>query len=425
MAAWLFVAVGVLSVVGDFVPAYPDWVTGAICWTACVLLWPRIKRGQQHMAIALAVCGLAGILWSIENGRSGFFARALAQNVQLIAVMIAVAFLQLISVSPAHADQRLSTGRYALLRTLLGVHLFGAVINYSAIAIFADRLSARARLSMDQATGLTQAFIIGATWSPFYGAMAVAFTFAPAASLTLLMSVGLPLALCGILITWLTLSSRRHGYAADFAGYPLHLEALLVPALLAVIVLVAHEIKPGWSVLAIITLAAPAVTVLTMLARGGHGTGAAMARLVRVRLPQMAAEVTLFMAAGVLSAGMAGVIAVLDLRVPFAHYGGLEASITGAVIVLAAWAGLHPVILCMVAGPWIATLDPDPTFLAMSLLMPWAIGLSGCPMSNTVLGIHARYQIPVGELLRRNRLFGLQMFSLNVMVLFVYAAFVD
>jgi len=29
----------------------------------------------------------------------------------------------------------------------------------------------------------------------------------------------------------LTLSSRRHGYAADFAGYPLHLEALLVPAL--------------------------------------------------------------------------------------------------------------------------------------------------------------------------------------------------
>ena len=103
---------------------------------------------------------------------------------------------------------------------------------------------------MDQATGLTQAFISGALWSPFYGSMAVAFTFAPQASLTILVSMGLPVALCGILITWLTLSSKRHGYAADFAGYPLHLEALLVPGLLAIAVLVAHEIKPAWSVLA-------------------------------------------------------------------------------------------------------------------------------------------------------------------------------
>ena len=422
-AAWLLVAVAVLSVVGDVLPAYPDWVTGVIGWIACALLWPRIKPAQRLLVIALAMCGAAGITWGMLRGHGGFVTRALTQNIPLVGLLIAVAFLQLISTrgGSASVGEKLSTGRYALLRTLIGIQLFGAVINFSAVVIFADRLSARTRLSMDQATGLTQAFIIGALWSPFYGSMAVAFTFAPQASLTLLVSTGLPLALCGILITWLTLSSRRHGYAADFAGYPLHLEALLVPGLLAIAVLVAHEVKPAWSVLAIITLTAPLVTVLTLLVREGNRTGAALVRLVHVRLPEMAGEFALFMGAGVLSAGMAGVIAALDLRVPFEHYGAFEASLTVAIIVLVAWAGFHPVMLCMVAGPWIATLKPDPTLLAMTILMPWAIGLPGCPTSNTVLSVHARYHIGIRELLRRNRVFGLKMYALCVVVLYGYA----
>ena len=420
IAAWLLVTVCVLSVVGDVMPAYPDWVTGVICWTACALLWSRIKTAQRRLVIALVVCGVAGTVWGTVGGHGGLVGRALTQNIPLIGLLIAVAFLQLISTRAGGRDEVLSTGRYALLRTLIGVQLFGAVINYSAVAIFADRLSARTRLSLDQATGLSQAFIIGAIWSPFYGSMAVAFTFAPDASLTLLVSIGLPLALCGVVITWLTLSSHRHGYAADFASYPLHLEALAVPAMLAVAVLVAHEIKPAWSVLAIITLTAPAVTVVTLLAREGNRTGRALVRLVHVRLPEMSGEVALFMGAGVLSSGMAGVIAALELRVPFAHYGPFEASLTVAAVMLIAWAGFHPVILCMVIGPWIATLEPDPTLLAMSLLMSWAIGLPGCPMSNTVLSVHARYQIGLRELLRRNRVFGLKMYVLCVMVLYAY-----
>ena len=422
-AAWLLVAVAVLSVVGDVVPVYPDWVTGVIGWLAAVLLWPRIKPAQQAVVIGLVVCGAAGIAWGMLRGHTGFIGRALTQNIPLIGLLIAVAFLQLISTSStsSSAGERLSTGRYALLRTLIGVQLFGAVINYSAVAIFAERLSARTRLSLDQATGLSQAFIIGALWSPFYGSMAVAYTFAPAASLTLLVSIGLPFALCGILLTWLTLSSKRHGYARDFAGYPLHLEALLVPALLAIAVLVAHEIKPAWSVLAIITLTAPAVTALTLLAREGNRTGAALLRLIRLRLPEMGNEVALFMAAGVLSAGMAGMIAALDLRVPFEHYGAFEASLTTGAIMLAAWAGFHPVILCMVVGPWIATLAPDPTLLAMTILIPWALGLPGCPTSNTVLSLHSRYGVSLRGMLRRNRLFGLQMYALSVIVICVYA----
>src|SRR5688572_23572159 len=380
-------------------------MTGVIGWLACLLFWPRRKPAQRNVALLLVAVGAAGIAWGTASGRGGLLNLALTQNMPLVGLLVAVSFLQLVSTQAGPPDEPLTTGRFALLRTLIGVHLFGAVINFSAMTIFADRLSARQRLSVDQATGLSQAFIVGAIWSPFYGAMAVALTFAPGASLIRLMSVGVPLAIGAILITWLTLSSQRHGRARDFAGYPLHLEALWVPFVLALSVLVVHELKPHWSVLAIIALAAPLMTILTLLVREGNRTGPALLRLVNVRLPEMGGEMTLFMSAGVLSAGMAGIIAALDIGVPFSRFGAFEASITTIAITLAAWIGFHPVILGMVVAPWLLTLKPDPNLLAMSVIMPWAIGLPGCPMSNTVLALHARYGVPARELLRRNRMF--------------------
>ncbi len=420
LAAWLLASVSLLAVVGDFVPAWPDWLTGVIAWTACVMLWHRVKAVQRRVILLLLGFGLIGVVWGTLGGHGGLVNRALTQNLPLVGMLIAVSFLQLIGARPDGPEEKFSTGRGALFRTLVGVHLFGAVINYSAVAIFADRLSARARLSLDQATALSQSFIIGAVWSPFYGAMAVALTFAPGASLTRLISIGLPLALAGLVISWLTLSSKRHGYAREFAGYPLHLEALWIPFVLVVCVLTLHEWQPAWSVLAIITLSAPLISAVTLLARTGHRAGAALMRVIDVRMPEMGGEMALFMAAGVLSAGMAGMVAALGIGLPFEHFGATEAGITATAITLAAWLGFHPVILGMVVGPWLAQLNPDPNLLAMSLLLPWAFGLTACPLGNTVLAMHARYQVPTRELLARNRWFSLQMLLLGLVVLQIY-----
>ncbi len=419
-AAWLLASVSLLAVVGDFVPAYPDWLTGAIGWTACLLLWHRVKAVQRRVILLLLGFGSAGVIWGTLSGQHGLLNRALTQNLPLVGMLIAVSFLQLIGARPGGAEEKFSTGRGALFRTLLGVHLFGAVINYSAVAIFADRLSARAKLSLDQATALSQSFIIGAVWSPFYGAMAVALTFAPGASLTRLISIGLPLALAGLVISWLTLSSKRHGSARDFAGYPLHLEALWVPFVLVLSVMALHEWQPQWSILAIITLSAPTISALTLFAREGNRAAAAMVRVIAVRMPEMGGEMALFMAAGVLSAGMAGMVAALGIGLPFDHFGATEAGITATAITFAAWLGFHPVILGMVVGPWLAQLNPDPNLLAMSLLMPWAFGLTACPLGNTVLALQARYDVPTRDLLNRNRMFSFQMLVLSVIVLQVY-----
>lgn len=422
LAAWCYLAVVILVVAAVGLPAYPAWITGVIAWVACLLLLPRLPRHQLTMVLALAGIGALGIAFGMAGGNDGLIIMALTQNVPLTGMLIAVSFLQLIAVKPDTATEPLEQGRGALFKTMIGVHLFGAVINYSAVAIFADRLSARTKLTMEQAMGLSQPFIVGSVWSPFYGAMAAALTVAPEASLTKLILWGLPVAAAGIAVTWFTLTSERHGRAENFVGYPLHLEALWVPAVLAIGVLALHEWRPQWSVLAIISAMAALVTVLTLLVRSGAQAGPVLMRHVHGRLPAMNGELTLFLAAGILSAGMNGTIDALDLGLPFAQFGAFEAALVLCVMNVCAWLGLHPIVLVSVLGPWLLPLQPDQTLLAMTFLMSWGVGLTACPMSNTMLGMAGRYGLPFGKLLALNRRYSIKMTVVGIAVLYVYVA---
>jgi hypothetical protein len=136
----------------------------------------------------------------------------------------------------------------------------------------------------------------------------------------------------------------------------------------------------------------------------------------------MNGELTLFLAAGILSAGMAGAIDVLDLGLPFSKFGAFEASIVLVVMNVCAWIGLHPIILVSVLGPWLMPLQPDQTLLAMPFLMSWGFGLTACPMSNTMLGMAGRYGLPFGKLLALNRRYSIKMTLVGIVVLYVYAA---
>ena len=421
LAAWLFVLVVLLVVAAVAFPGYPKAITGVVAWGACLLLMPDLPRRQLIMVWLLALLGMGGIAWGMAVGKVGLIDIALTQNIPLTGMLIAVSFLQLIAVRADTAAEPLQSGPQALAKTMIGVHLFGAVINFSAVAIFADRLSARTKLTMEQAMGLSQSFIVGASWSPFYGAMAAALTVAPGAGLGQLMLWGIPLAMIGLTLTYVPLRSARHGGGTDFVGYPLHIESLWVPALLAASVLLVHEWQPRWSVLAIIAALAPLVTIITLLARNARETAPALLRLIHRRLPLMNGELTLFLAAGILSAGMAGAIAALELGLPFSRFGAFEAAIVLLIMNGAAWIGLHPIILVSVLGPWLTPLDPDQNMLAMVFLMSWGIGLTACPMSNTMLVMAGRYGLPFGKLLSENRRYSLKMTAVCIVVLYVYA----
>ena len=442
LSGWLLMSVVALAIAAEIVPTIPDWLPGAVAWAAAIPLWHRLGHRQRVMVVVMGVLGAAGMAWGALHGQSGLLARALTMNTMIIAMLVGVAFLPLVSVretdgEPGSEPAPLRRGRLALLRTIAGVHLFGGVINLTAALIAADRLRRppgpgvpvpdypvppEGTLTRQQAMALGTAFSTCAFWSPFLGAMAVALTVAKGSSLFTLVLMGLPLGVIAILVLWAWLSTARFDHARDFEGYPVDVGGLWIPFALAIGVFAIHEWKPAWSIQPVIAILAIAITGVALAARqGASGASARLLRHVPTRLPGLAGELWIFMAAGLLASGLSALLTAFDIGTPFTGFGGLEASIVLVICTLVAWAGLHTIVSIPLVGVWLAPLSPEPNLLALAFLCSWAIGLPACATSGTVLTMQARYGIPIGTYMRWNLPYLVTMLGVSIVALNLYA----
>lgn len=420
LAGALLLAMIGLSVAHGLWPQVPSDLAGAAAWAAGLLLIGRVRGAQRIQVAAMFGVGLAGLMWGSARGVEAQWDKALSANQALLAMLAAVSFLRLITVPAAERVDHLPLGRKALWRTLFGVHFFGAVINLSAVMILGDRQSARQPLTPLQATVLSRGFSAAANWSPFFAAMGVALTSAPGAALKVLSLVGLPVALLGLSISAWTLG--RSGAAAEFRGYPLHYESLWIPALLAVAVLVIHDQLPRIPILTLIALLAVGITALVAVARQGRKGAVVLARYVAHSLPQMANELLLFLAAGVLAAGIATGATAAALHVDLAHFGPGAAGLLLAGMVALAVLGVHPVISISIAGSLLAPVAADPNLLGITFLMTWALGVSTSPFSGMHLAMQGRYGVKAYDFVRWNGRFTLLMLAVDTAALYLYAA---
>jgi hypothetical protein len=437
LAGWLLIGVVALAIVAEILPAIPDWVPGAAAWAAAFPLWQRLGRRQRIMVLAMGGAGAAGMAWGSLHGQSGLLARALTMNTMIITMLVGVAFLPLVSVREAAGEAPLRRGRLALLRTIVGVHVFGAVINLTAALIAADRLRRppgpgvpvapypvppEGTLTRQQAMALGTAFSTCAFWSPFLGAMAVALTVAKGSNLLTLVLMGLPLGLLATLLLWAWLSTARFDHARTFEGYPVDIGGLWIPFALAIGVFAIHEWKPAWSIQSVIALLAIAITGAALaVTQGPRAAAARMRRHVPTRLPGMAGELWIFLAAGMLASGLAALLTAFDIGAPFSGFGGLEASLVLLICTLVAWAGLHTIVSIPLVGVWLAPLSPPPDLLALAFLCSWAIGLPACATSGTVLTMQARYGIPIGTYMRWNLPYLATLLVASMVALNLYA----
>lgn len=397
-------------------PAHvPKLLVAAPAWLAAMLLWARAAPRTRKQAGVLGGVGIAGLAWGATHGGRVDPQLIFASNALLIAMLAAVSFLRLITRPSGHGVERIAHGRKALWSTLLGVHLFGAVINLSVVFIMGDRLTAYRDLNRRQVSVLTRGFSAAAFWSPFFAAMAAALTYAPGAQLQRLMFFGMPLAALGLAIT-----ARRPADAdAGFEGYPMHFGTLWLPGTLAVLVLALHETFPRWPILTIICLLAPTVT-LVYLAVANRGGAAQLGTHLRQGLPSMVNELLLFLAAGLMAAGVDSTLSSLHGWLPFTHFGGPQAALTLLFMYLVALAGVHPVIGIAVIGTLLAPLAPNPDLLAITFLCSWAISVGTSPFSGMNLALQGRYRIAPLNFLRWNGRYSLVMLCASMAALLAY-----
>jgi len=416
-AGFLLAAMMLLTVLHAFYPAVSGWWGGLLGWIAGVLLWRRLTPRQSIQVLLFSSIGLLGLFWQDLKNIADGLSHALSDNNAIISMLIGVSFLRLVSALAFYTHgEHLPKGKKAFWSTMLGAHLFGSVINMSAVMIIADRLIRREHLHKQQAIVLSRSFSAAAFWSPFFAAMAAALTFAPNAKIPVLVITGLGLASVSLLVTGYQLGAGKKAALAMFVGYPMHFEALWIPGILAFSVVVVHLFFPRWPILSIIALLAPVLSIAILLANGG---GVAVMRdvaeHVTARLPEMANELLLFLAAGLLASGLESFLLSRGHGFSFAslgmkEFGIIEAAMTLACIIGLSGIGIHPVIGIAVFAALFAPLHPEPNLLAVTFLLGWGLCVCVSPVSGLHLAMQGRYRIDGWSFLKWNFSYVLTMF---------------
>ncbi len=391
-------------------------------WAAVILVWPDIPARTRWQSGVLAALG-GGLLVAAQMVYSApvDWVNSLSGNVYVLAMLIGVSFVGLIAGArisgPTKADP--PTGLRAMANTWLGVHVLSIVLNLSTVFMVGDRLAREGRLQLPQLLVLNRSLSSAALWSPFFASMGVVLTLAPDMQYSRILMIGLPLAILAGAVALVDLN--RQFDLSDVPGFSLAPRSVLMPLVMAALVMLFyHWLTPHLGIVSIITFVMPLAAVLTLLTSGLRHTGRQISQHTRLRLPLMRGEMSLFLAAGLLTLGLSTFIeaAAGSEWTLFARFGVWQAMISLVVVSLSALVGLHPIIGISVLASMLDMDTEEQTLFAVMALGTWAVGTSVGPLSGINLSLQGRYSTSGFVIMRHNLLYA------SILLILILAAMV-
>ncbi|MFY0663209.1 MAG: hypothetical protein JXQ97_01180 [Natronospirillum sp.] len=419
--AGILLLVGLLFQILSFSPWFNlTALASYVLWGSVLLLWLDIPARTRWQAGALAGVGLGLTLWAaLGLGANVDWSRILTGNLYVVAMLLGVSFIGLIGregVGRPLANGR--TGWMGMWQTWAGVHFLGIVLNLSTMFLVGDRLARQGELKTPQLLAINRGLSSAAWWSPFFASMAVVMTLVPDMAYQQVLLWGFPLAMLAGLISSLDL--RRRFELTEVIGFSLAPRSVLMPVIMAVWVLIFHWVlTPSLTIVSIITFLMPLAAVVSRLWWSARSGVREVKQHVLVRMPLMRGEVSLFLAAGLLTIGLSTFIeAFMGAEwTLFAQFQAPQAILCLAIIVVTATLGLHPIIGISVLASMLSLEGKEQTLFAFTALSGWAIGTSVGPLSGINLSLQGRYGVSGYFIMRQNMLYALMMFGLTMVAL--------
>jgi hypothetical protein len=397
-------------------------VAGLLAWFAFIILFITIVK--KKMIITLLFLSFIAFSFSYYNDFEINFIKVFTVNQYLLTLLIGVGFLRLIASPKKDKLKKLPIGKQSFLKTYIGVHLFGSVINLSSLILVADKLYKKAPLSNTQIVLLTRAFASDAYWSPFFVAFAAAITYAPNLTTSIILINGVFLAFIAFAITYYEVSKNEDFKIAEFRGYPLSLDSLYLPLVLAFFVLITNYYFPNIKVIVLIALFSLVLTFLVLpIKKGFNCSIEKLKNHVFDDLPKMKLEMSLFLVAGMFGISISSILLGLDLSLPFEKFDWIISSILLAIFILLAFVGIHPIITIAIIGDFLSSVNH--TLLAVTFLMAWSTTVSTSPFSGLNLTIVARYKVEGSRIFKLNILYALKMYIVCVLFLFLLSNYLQ
>ena len=393
---------------------------GILTWISFLILFNSIKN--KKMILILFILSLIAFLISYFNGFKIDFIKVFTVNQYLLTLLIAVGFLRLIATPKKDKLSSLPKGKQSFIKTYLGVHLFGSVINLSSLILVADKMYKKAPLTNSQIILLTRAFSSDAYWSPFFVAFAAAITYAPNLNTSIILLNGITLAFLAFLITYYEVIKNKEFNMDEFRGYPLSFDSLYLPFILAVLVLITNYIYPNIKVIVLISLYSMLMSLFILPIKKGFNQAISKFKLhIMDELPKMKVEMALFLVAGMFGMAVSSILIGLNLKLPFEIFDWQIASILLLIFITLAFIGIHPIITIAIIGDFLSGVNH--TLLALTFLMAWSTTVSTSPFSGLNLTIVARYNFDAKEIFKLNIFYAFKMYFICVLCLFVLSKY--
>ena len=391
-------------------------VSGILAWLAFILLFQTLK--SKKIIVILLISSLIAYFVCYVNDYKVDFFKVFTVNQYLLTLLIGVGFLRLVATPRKDKIQKLPKGKNSFIKTYLGVHLFGSVINLSSLLLVADKMYKKAPLTNAQIILLTRSFASDAYWSPFFVAFAAAITYAPKLTTSIILVNGIVLAFLAFLITYYEVNKEKKFNIDEFYGYPLSLDTLYLPILLAFLVLLTNHFYPQIKVIILISSFSILMTFFILPVKKGILETTKIFKFHIIdELPKMKSEISLFLVAGMFGITISSILVGLDLSFPFDVFDWKIASILLLVFIFLAFIGIHPIITIAIIGDFLSGVNH--TLLAVTFLMAWSTTVSTSPFSGLNLTIVARYNVNAKEIFMLNIGYAFKMYVICTICLFI------
>lgn len=390
-------------------------ISGILAWSAFVILFSSLK--SKKLLSILFLLSIVALIYSYMNSYEINFIKLFTVNQYLLTLLIGVGFLRLIATPKNENLKDLPKGKGSFIRTYMGVHFFGSVINMSSLLLVADKMYKKAKLSDAQIVLLTRAFSSDAYWSPFFVAFAAAITYAPNLDTHIIIINGLFLVLIGFMFTFYEITKNDRFELENFRGYPIALETLVLPFSLAFLVLLTNYFVKDLKVIVLIALFSLILAFFVLPIKKGINKSINIFKShILEELPKMKVEMSLFLIAGMFGISISSILFGIGIELPFEKFDWIIASIFLALFIILGFVGIHPIISIAIVGEFLSGVNH--TLLAVAFLMSWATTVSTSPFSGLNLTIVSRYTLDSKRVFKLNIIYAIKMYFVSVFCLY-------
>lgn len=376
-------------------------------WAFVLLEFLRLNRKQRNQIALLSSAGLGFSLWAWSQGSTTSLLTLLGEHLKLAMLLASVNFIRL---STRLAPATDTPGPRSFLLTLGGMHLFSSVANFSSMLLVGEQIKRNGQLSSISQIILARGFSLAIMWSPFLSILPLVLEQVPGASLYTIYPFSISMAVTGLLLTLLDVRQRHTREYQQYSGYPMTLGTLLLPLCLISTILLVAGIWPQLpTVAAVSSLAILTPLALLSIRCGPMNAAGQLITHITERLADTRAEISLFLAAGFLAAGVKACIAVGLIELPFTHTDATVASMVMVAIVALAYLGIHQFALVAICAGLLADVTTAPSLMAIAYIVATSVSMSGSTFSGVNFILQARFECSARSILNNNMLYSVLM----------------